>query len=343
MANNFNPDVRIPSYDVIAVGSNTIDAFVYTDRSESISIKTISSETEFISFPLGSKIALNDCDFYTGGGGTNSAVCLSRLGLKIAYIGKVGSDFNGKKILDELKMEGVDFLGIESKDPKEKTGFSMVLDSIERKRTILTYRGANDNLKIEEIDKSKISSGWLYISSMVGQSFIALEKIVEHAANNKINIIFNPNNYLCEKGKAFLGKILSSTDILILNNEEAGLLTGKEGTETILKDLKSSGPEIIIITNGDKPVYLIDKEEMLYTLYPLDIKIQEVTGAGDSFASTFLAGMIKTNDINFSLKMAIINSHSVLQYKGAKNILLSYEEILKKLNNTEIIIKKGIF
>ena len=318
MANNFNPNVRIPSYDVIAVGSNTIDAFVYTDRSESISIKTISSETEFISFPLGSKIALNDCDFYTGGGGTNSAVCLSRLGLKIAYIGKVGSDFNGKKILDELKMEGVDFLGIESKDPKEKTGFSMVLDSIERKRTILTYRGANDNLKIEEIDKSKISSGWLYISSMVGQSFIALEKIVEQAANNKINIIFNPNNYLCEKGKDFLGKILSNTDILILNNEEAGLLTGKEGTETMLKDLKSSGPEIIIITNGDKPVYLIDKEEMLYTL-------------------------IKTNDINFSLKMAIINSHSVLQYKGAKNILLSYDEILKKLNNTEIIIKKGIF
>ena len=67
---------------------------------------------------------------------------------------------------------------------------------------------------------------------MVGQSFVALEKIVEHAANNKINIIFNPNNYLCEKGKDFLGKILSSTDILILNNEEAGLLSGQERTET---------------------------------------------------------------------------------------------------------------
>jgi Sugar kinases, ribokinase family len=249
---------------------------------------------------------------------------------------------NGKKILDELKTEGVDFLGIESRDPKEKTGFSIVLDSIERKRTILTYRGANDNLKIEEIDKSKISSGWLYISSMVGQSFAALEKIVEHAANNKINVIFNPNNYLCEKGKDFLGKILSCTDIFILNSEEAGLLTGQEGTEAMLRDLKSSGPEIIIITNGNKPVYLIDKEETLYTLFPLDIEIKEVTGAGDSFASTFLAGMIKTDDINFSLKMAIINSHSVLQYRGAKNILLSYEEILKKLNNTEIIIKKGI-
>jgi len=249
---------------------------------------------------------------------------------------------NGKKILDELKTEGVDFLGLESRDPKEKTGFSIVLDSIERKRTILTYRGANDNLKIEEIDKSKISSGWLYISSMVGQSFAALEKIVEHAANNKINVIFNPNNYLCEKGKDFLGKILSCTDIFILNNEEAGLLTGQEGTEAMLRDLKSSGPEITIITNGNKPVYLIDKEEMLYTLFPLDIEIKEVTGAGDSFASTFLAGMIKTDDINFSLKMAIINSHSVLQYRGAKNILLSYEEILKKLNNTEIIIKKGI-
>jgi ribokinase len=324
------------------VGSNTIDAFIYTDRSESINIKTISSETEFISFPLGSKIVLDDCDFYSGGGGTNSAVCLSRLGFRTAYIGKVGSDLNGKNILEELKTERVDFLGIESRDPKEKTGFSIVLDSIERKRTILTYRGANDNLRIEEIDKNKIISGWLYVSSMVGQSFTALEKIVEYAADSKINIIFNPNNYLCEKGKDFLGKILSNTDILILNKEEAGLLTGQEGTEAILKELKSSGPKIVIMTDGSKPVYLIDKDDALYTLFPLDIKIKEVTGAGDSFASTFLAGMIKTHDIIFSLKMAIINSHSVLQYKGAKNKLLSYEEILKKINDTEIIIKKGI-
>ena len=56
-------------YDVIALGSNTIDAFVYTDKNESISIKTIDSEETYISYPLGSKLLINELDFYTGGGG----------------------------------------------------------------------------------------------------------------------------------------------------------------------------------------------------------------------------------------------------------------------------------
>ena len=56
----------------------------------------------------------------------------------------------------------------------------------------------------------------------------------------------------------------------------------------------------------------------------MDIKIVETTGAGDSFSSTFLVGFIKTRDIEFSLKIAIVNSHSVLKYKGAKNKLLTF-------------------
>jgi sugar/nucleoside kinase (ribokinase family) len=76
-------------YDVITVGSGTIDVFIYTDRSESIRVKTLNSEETFISYPLGSKLIINELDFFTGGGGgTNSAVCMARMGLNVAYIGK---------------------------------------------------------------------------------------------------------------------------------------------------------------------------------------------------------------------------------------------------------------
>ena len=64
-------------YDVITVGSNTIDTFIYTDRVESLSMKTVTSESRFICYPLGSKLRINELEFYTGGGGTNTAVCLS--------------------------------------------------------------------------------------------------------------------------------------------------------------------------------------------------------------------------------------------------------------------------
>jgi ribokinase len=116
-------------YDVITVGSGTIDVFIYTDRSESIRVKTLNSEETFISYPLGSKLIINELDFFTGGGGTNSAVCMARMGLNVAYIGKVGNDNNGNRILDEFREENVDFLGEISLLPKEKTGYSIILDN----------------------------------------------------------------------------------------------------------------------------------------------------------------------------------------------------------------------
>ena len=327
-------------YDVIALGSNTIDAFVYTDKNESISIKTIDSEETYISYPLGSKLLINDLDFYTGGGGTNASVCIARMGLKAAYIGKVGSDSNGKTILEELKNENVDFLGEISSTPEEKTGYSIVLDSIEHNRTILSFRGANDTLDYSKINREKLKTNWFYLSTMLGASFKALEYVVKFADENKIRVIFNPNNSICEKGAGYLGKILKCTEIFILNNEEASLLTGKKDSVKNMTALKELGPKIVIITDGKKAIHCIDYDNNHYEIHPLDIKVVETTGAGDSFASTFLAGLIKTKDIEFSLKLAIVNSHSVLKYKGAKNKLLTYNDAVKLIAESKIRIEK---
>ncbi|MHB1345877.1 MAG: carbohydrate kinase family protein [Candidatus Humimicrobiaceae bacterium] len=327
-------------YEVITIGSNTIDAFVYTDKNESIRIKTINSEETYISYPLGSKLLINELDFYTGGGGTNSSVCFSRMGLKTAYIGKVGSDINGKMILEELKNEHIDFLGEISSVPEEKTGYSVVLDSIEHNRTILTYRGANDSLDHLKINLKKLKTKWFYMSTMMEKSFEALEFLSAFANENKIRIIFNPNNSICEKGAGYLEKVLKNTEIFILNKEEAELLTGKNDTVKSLGALKKLGPEIVIITDGKKPIQCIDNDNIHYVVYPMDIKVIETTGAGDSFSSTFLTGFIKTKDIESSLRLAIVNSHSVLQYKGAKNMLLSYDEALRLADESSIKIEK---
>jgi len=328
-------------YDVIVIGSNTIDAFVYTDKNESISIKNIQGEETFISYPLGSKLLINELDFYTGGGGTNVSVCLSRMGLKTAYIGKIGNDNNGKVILEELKKEKIDFLGEISSLPNDKTGYSVVLDSIEHNRTILTFRGANDTLNFSKINLGKLQTKWFYFATMIDKSFETLEKIADYANKNNIKIIFNPDNALCEKGAGFLKNILQNTEILVLNNEETSLLVGKNNPVINLKKLRNLGPKIVIITDGKNPINCIDFDNNHYVIYPLDIKVVETTGAGDSFSSTFLAGLFKENDIEFALKLAIINSHSVLKYKGAKNKLLFYDEAINILNSTNIKIEKN--
>ncbi len=326
-------------YDVITVGSSTIDVFVYTDRSESISIKTKDDEEGYISYPVGSKLLINTLYFLTGGGGTNSAVALSRLGLKVAYIGKVGKDENGSKIINELKDENIDFLGSISKDPKEKTGYSVILDSLEKKRTILTFKGTNDSLDFSEINTEKLKTKWFYFSSMLDKSFRTLEKLSDFAFKNGIKICFNPSNYLCEKGKQYLSNIMKNTSILILNREEASLLVGKGEPFENVKDLKKLGPEIVIITDGENPIYGADNKDSCFKIFPKNVKVVEATGAGDSFASSFLAGMVKADDIRLSMKLAIVNSHSVLKHKGAKRKLLTYEEALEEISRSDIKIE----
>ncbi len=322
-------------YDIITVGSATIDVFANT-RSELIKIKTSCSEENLIAYPSGSKILIKELRFTTGGGGTNTAVSLARLGHKTAYLGSLGNDENGKKILDLLKKEKIDFIGVLS---KEITGYSIILDSIEHDRTILTYKGANDKLKFSDINLKKLKTKWFYFSSMVSDSFKALEKLAEFAEKNNIKIAFNPSTYLAKKGKSYLKKILTRTTILILNKEEASLLVGKNNAEVMLSNLCKLGPSIAVITNGKKEINAYDGKN-IYTMTPNKTKVVESTGAGDAFASSFLSGIIKRNNIEFALRLGLVNSESVIQHSGAKNKLLKYREALKNIRKSAVKIKK---
>lgn len=327
-------------YDVITIGSNTTDVFIYTDKTKSFCIKTLDKEDCYISYPIGSKLLIDELDFYTGGGGTNTAACLSRLGLKTGYLGKIGKDFRSKKVLETLEKEKIDFLGIKDNYKNNITGYSVILDSLEKGRTILAHKGVNNYLFYDEIDLEKLKTSWFCMTSMMGESFKTLEKLSQYARENDIKILFNPSNYLCEKGVDYLEKIIKNTTVFILNEEEANILVGKKGKTKKLRSLKELGPDIVIITEGEKPVHCMGYKGNHFVLYPLEIKVVEATGAGDAFAASFLAGLIKDSNIRSSLKLATVNSQAVLQYKGAKEKLLTHEEARKKMSRTKVKIEK---
>jgi ribokinase len=327
-------------YDVITIGSSTVDVFVYTDKTKSFYIKTLDDEEHYISYPVGSKLLIDQLDFFTGGGGTNTAVCLSRLQLKTAYLGKVGKDVHSENVLEVLKKEKVDFLGFKDDYENNKTGYSVILDSLEKRRTVLTHKGINDYLFYDEIDLGKLKTGWFCMTSMMGESFKTLEKLSQYAKENDIKILLNASEYLCKKGIDFLEKILKNTTIIVLNEEEANILIGKKKKVNTLKSLKELGPDIAVITDGEKPVHCMDDKNNHFVLYPPEVKVVETTGAGDAFAASFLAGMIKDGNIEYSLKLASINARSVLQYRGAKEKLLTYDEAKKEMSGTKIKIEK---
>lgn len=322
-------------YDVITVGSSTIDTFAKV-QSELVKIRTLEHTEELIAYPSGSKILINDLTFMSGGGGTNTAVAFSKLGLKVAYLGKIGDDNNSSLILKELKKEKVDFIG---KKAHGISGYSIILDSLEGDRTILAYKGVNDSLDFKEIALKKLKTKWFYFSSMVRKSYETLEKIAKYAQEKDIKIAFNPSNYLAEKGKLYLREILSRTTLLVLNKEEAALIVGKGEISDLILRLLELGPKIVVITDGKRGAYTVVKNK-LFHIKPREVNSVETTGAGDAFASTFLAGMIKSKDTETCLKMGSANAECVIRDKGAKKGLQTYKMLLSYMRKNKNSVKK---
>lgn len=327
-------------YDIITAGSATMDAFVKTD-SELIKIKTKEGEEDLIAYPAGSKILIKQLDFMTGGCATNTAVAFARLGLKTGCISNIGKDDNAKKILEELKKEKIDFLGTIEEG---MTSYSIILDSIEHQRTILTYKALSNKLKYSKLKTGRFKTKWFYFATMLEESYKTLEKLAEFAEKNKIKVAFNPTSYLAKKGPKFLNNILKRTEALVLNKEEAQLLLGNDPTKYVhenilLKKLIMLGPKIVVMTAGSEGAYAYDGKIMYY-IRPNPVKIAETTGAGDAFTSSFVAGLIKAKPVEFCLRLAQTNAESVIQNYGAKNILLSWSKALTRMSKHKHTVSK---
>lgn len=288
--------------DIITFGSAVVDIFVNTD---------VKDKGKFLAYPIGSKILIKDLKFNIGGGGTNTAVAFSRLHFKTGYIGKLDADFGGRRILDLLKEENIEFLG-KTANEKILGGYSIILDSRENDRTILTYKGINDDIKTSDLKLNQIETKWIYFSSLLGESFKTQEKLAKILHKHGTKIAFNPSEYLIEREN--LKELLKITEILVLNHEEAKLLTKDKN---LFEGLRKLGPRIVVITNRDKEVYAFDGEKK-YSMMPHKLKVVERTGAGDAFASGFVAGQIIGKSINESLKLGLEESESVIKHQGAK-------------------------
>ncbi|MBR9676341.1 carbohydrate kinase family protein [Candidatus Woesearchaeota archaeon] len=310
-------------FDIVCVGSATSDVFCDTNC-EVVNIKKKGVSEEVLAYPVGSKILINDISFEIGGGGTNTAVAASRLGLRAAYLGNIGEDDNGKKVLSLLRKEKVSFVGTKTDD---MTNMSVVLDSVEDDRTILVYKGASNKLRFDKVNKTRLKAKWFYLCAMVGDAYVELEKIALFAKSKGSKIAFNPSSYLALKGGEYLKKVLKITDFLILNKEEAELLVGKnESCEALARKLSIIGPTNVAITEGKKPITVLYQGK-IDVFKPNLIKSKETTGAGDAFGSTLISSLILNKDIEASVKAAISNSENVIQSLGAKNGLLTRKDL----------------
>ena len=129
-------------FDFITIGSATLDVFVESKEANIVSVTSLNRKTEFMSFPYGSKLEIDNFSFAVGGGAVNSAINFSKLGFSTSTIVKLGKDFQSKTILKKIDSKNVDTSNI-IKSSNEISGFSVILLSFQGDRTVLAHRGTN--------------------------------------------------------------------------------------------------------------------------------------------------------------------------------------------------------
>lgn len=326
-------------YDVITIGGATFDIFMRSGKFRVVPGEKIAvSSVPMLCMIHGTKLVVEEAYFEIGGGGTNTAVGLANLGLKVSFEGVVGKDLEGKRIMDLLKRRKVDTSMISSSD-KQKTALSVVLYRA-RERTILTYRGVSDYLTKDLVDWNKLTkTKCLFVSHLSGQSHKLLKEIIKFKVKHPdIKIAWNPGSTQLDKGIKELAKFLACTDVLILNKEEAEGLTKikiKDPKELRMKSFRPLfekltlyGPKIIAITNGRRGAQAWDDGKIFSYPSP-KVKIIANIGAGDAFCSGFLGAIILRKSIEEALRWGTANGASCITKYGTQIGLLNRKDIVK--------------
>lgn len=344
-------------FDVITIGSATMDVFVECDDANIVSAYSKCAKSEFMCYPYGAKVEVTEFTSNTGGGGVNTALNFANLGFKTSAICKIGEDIYSKGVMEVLEKSSLDLSNI-IHDETVSTGFSIILLSFQGDRTVLAQRGANATLKKSEINFDAIKQAkTLYIAPLSGESNKVLTSIVDFANENGVSVCFNAGTTSLKRGFEYIKKIIDTAEIVVMNKEEASMCTKIEerpdsrtekfsnnlihpDIKEMLKKLKIGEKQIIVITDGKEGAYAYDGT----TFYKCDnfpATVVSTLGAGDAFASTFCGALQRTNfDIGKSLMYGAVNSASVVSNFGASEGFLTFDEIEQKLNeNSEFTYK----
>lgn len=328
-------------YDIITFGAAIQDIYIKPEKFKLINSAKFATG-KGVCFNLGSKINVTEMDFFSGGGGTNTAATFAKQGFVTAYCGAVGNDISGLSIIDDLAKINIDVRLIK-KIIEKPTDHSIILNGLKGERNIFVYRGASEFLENQQISWQDIKdTKWFYLAPLSGKLCDIFEPLVNFAKENNIKVAVNLGSDQLNLPKKTLKNVLSKIDILILNQEEASMLTKipfkKE--KKIFQQIDKMCPGIAIMTKGKDGVAVSDGE-YLYFAKAFKIKSPETAGAGDAFGAGFVTGYIKENkNIEFAMQMGLANSASCLAKTGAKNGLLSNNEVFEKTKIDKILIKK---
>lgn len=302
---------------VVCIGSATVDRIV-----------TINSSLRAIA--PGDKILASSFFQQSGGGATNVAAGLRRMGIAADIVSKIGRDNDAMFIRKELAQYNI---RNECQTSGSLPTSSSVIISSQKDADRIIFVHEGSPLSEKDLPKNLRSAEWVYLGSGSGKTIDTLKTAADISTGR---ILFNPSLYLAQKGKSVLHPILKKTYILICNREEAQAIVGqKKPVPQLLHLLHRLSPAIVIITSGRDPLYA-SVFGRRYMLFPQHVRVVDATGAGDAFNSGLLAGIIKKYAFEDCLRLGYANAVSVIQAFGAKTNLLAEKRARATMHKTRV-------
>jgi fructokinase len=290
------------------------DNFITQNNLTKSTMKLFFDENEFKNLLTNLKIEKT----VSGGSVANSIVGISQLGDKAGFIGKISDDEFGSKYEEGLKKENVEYFYSKKKE-ELPTGTCLILITPDSERTMCTFLGTagkiNENdVNSDAIRKSEIIflEGYLWDEGEPKKAF-------DKAISNANNVAMSLSDLFCvDRHKPhFLNLIKNKLDITFANEQEIISLIEAKNFNDVINFTKQLN-KLVVITRGEKGAVAIKGEEVIESKIQKNLKILDLTGAGDLFAAGFLHGYINKLSIKESLEKGTEMSSKVIQQIGAR-------------------------
>jgi fructokinase len=290
------------------------DNFISQNCLTKSTMKLIFDENEFKKLLTNLKIEKT----VSGGSVANSIVGISQLGNKVGFIGKVSDDDFGSKYEEGLKKENVEYFYSKKKE-ELPTGTCLILVTPDSERTMCTFLGTagkiNENdVSSDAIKKSEIIflEGYLWDE---GEPKKAFDKAINNA--NKVAMSLSDQFCVDRHKPHFLDLVKNKLDIIFANEQEITSLIDAKNFEEVINFSKQLG-KLIVLTRGKNGAIAIKGNDVVECGVQKNLKIVDLTGAGDLFAAGFLHGHVNNLSIKESLEKGTEMSSKVIQQIGAR-------------------------
>lgn len=331
-------------YNLFVIGDTTLDTFLRLDAKEASIVGDDGAQVLQLRFA--DKIPVAAFHETIGGNSANAAVAGARMGLTTAIWTIMGADQVGERAKRSFEKEGVStdyFFTDESIHSKVST-----IINYGGERTILIY-GDHFTYTLPQIG----GADWAYLSSMGEATDGVYNDIAEWVVTQNVKLAYQPGTFQLRMGAEKTHKLLSVTEMIIMNKEEAEDYVGDRrsevggqksevGVKSLLKGLLALGPKIAVVTDGKNGAYVCDGKTIWSQGIDESVPVIEKTGAGDAYASALVIALQKGHDIPTAMRWGAENSASVIQKIGPQAGILTLDEMEKRVSvaNEKLEVKE---